>query len=206
LQHKLDTSRRNFDELNQKYLSLESSKNDLQNALALNSASIIRIRRLETKEELLNKNLEFFKSNVTILLETLSNLKEYHLETKDKLKNSYEKRVDLIKELNAINLDTFKSQFNSFFSELVSIDNLKDFGKYNSKLKNDVIFQDIAKKIIPMPEESADAKTDQIGTQKKKKAPSSQQVENKKLKERLAYVAADNYVKKNEINNLKLDF
>lgn len=97
--------------------------------MALNSASIIRIRRLEAKEELLNKNLEFFKSNVTILLETLSNLKEYHLETKDKLKNSYEKRVDLIKELNAINLDTFKSQFNSFFSELVSIDNLKDFGK-----------------------------------------------------------------------------
>ena len=97
--------------------------------MTLNSASIIRIRRLEAKEELLNKNLEFFKLNVTILLETLSNLKEYHLETKDKLKNSYEKRVDLIKELNAINLDTFKSQFNSFFSELVSIDNLKDFGK-----------------------------------------------------------------------------
>lgn len=57
-----------------------------------------------------------------------------------------------------------------------------------------------------MPEESADAKTDQIGTPNKKIALSSQQVENKKLKERLAYVAADNYVKKNEINNLKLDF
>lgn len=57
-----------------------------------------------------------------------------------------------------------------------------------------------------MPEDSADTKTDQIGTQNKKIALSSQQVENKKLKERLAYVAADNYVKKNEINNLKLDF
>ena len=34
----------------------------------------------------------------------------------------------------------------------------------------------------------------------------SKEVENKKLKERLAYVAADNFVKKNEINNMKLDF
>ena len=140
LQRKFDKSQLEYLKLSEKYANLENVKNDLQNALALNSTQIIRIRRLEAKEELLNKNLDFFKDNVTLLLDTLSNLKEFHLDTEGQLKHSYNKRVDLIQELNALNLDTFKSQFNAFFSELVSIDNLKQFNQGSSSLKNDLVF------------------------------------------------------------------
>jgi len=71
------------------------------------------------------------------------------VDTESKLKKSYNNRVDIIKDLNAVNLDSFKLQFNTFFSEIVSIDSLKDFSKKASKLKNDVIFDDLAKKILP---------------------------------------------------------
>lgn len=94
--------------MSKKYDSLDRVKTDLENALALNSAQLIRIRRLEAKEELLNANLDNFRSSVLTLVTLLQNLKDYHLDMEQKLKHSYNTRVDLIKELNALNLDTFK--------------------------------------------------------------------------------------------------
>lgn len=81
LQRRLDKRESEYLLLCQKYKSLEGTKNDLQNALALHSAQIIKIRRLEAKEDFLNKNLAFFKNNVTLLLDTLMSLKDYHIDT-----------------------------------------------------------------------------------------------------------------------------
>jgi hypothetical protein len=202
LEKKLERSERANSKLASKYEKLENVKNDLTNALALNSAQLIRIRRLEAKEELLNSNLDNFRSSVTVLVDMLQNLKDYHLDMESKLKHSYNKRVDIIKDLNAVNLDSFKLQFNTFVGELLNIDSIQDFSKKGSKLKNDVIFDDLAKKILP----SKGGRKSTRGGKKKRKVANHVERENKKLKERLVYVAADNYVQKNEINNLKLDF
>jgi hypothetical protein len=103
-----------------------------------------------------------------------------------KLKNSYDTRVDLIKDLNAVNLESFKEEFNAFMSELLSIDTMQDFSKKTTKLKNDAIFDNIAKKVLPSNQEYQGVTINDPIVQ-----------ENKKLKEKLVYIAADNFVKKN---------
>lgn len=108
MEQKLVISEKSYTKLSKKYQKLENVKIDLENALALNSAQIIRIRRLEAKEELLNTNLDNFRSSVTVLVEILQKLKNYHLDMETKLKHSYNSRVDIVKELNAVNLDSFK--------------------------------------------------------------------------------------------------
>lgn len=62
-------------------------------------------------------------------------------------------------------------------------------------MKNDAIFDDLAKKVLP--------KSTQNG---QKKAQNQVERENKKLKEKLVYLAVDNFVKGKELNSIKLDF